>query len=107
MSTRSLIGVKQDNLYKYIYCHFDGYPKGIGKELKTYYNSKELAENLVDCGDLESIDDGVATLIEDGRRPRVCRIGQLPDQGQEYVYIWEDDKWSTYQYIRDTIVKED
>lgn len=106
MSTRSLIGIKQDNLYKYIYCHFDGYPEGIGKELKTYYNSEELANNLVDCGDLESIDDGVATLIEDGRRPRICRLDQIPDQGQEYVYIWENDKWSTYQYIKHTIIKE-
>lgn len=107
MSTRSLIGIKQGKLYKYIYCHFDGYPEGIGKELKTYYNSKKLAEDLINLGDLESIDDGVATLIEGGRRPRVSRLDQLPDLGQEFVYIWEDDKWSIYQYYKRRIVKED
>ena len=48
MSTRCLIGyldrepgVRDDVIFSY--CHFDGYPSGVGKTLVEYYNTPELA----------------------------------------------------------------
>ena len=48
MSTRCLIGyldrepgVRNDVIFSY--CHFDGYPSGVGKTLVEYYNTPELA----------------------------------------------------------------
>lgn len=56
MSTRSLIGVrKEDKSYDVIYCHFDGYPEGVGVTLLENYNTKELVEKLISNGDMSSI----------------------------------------------------
>ena len=36
------------------YHHWDGYPEWLGRILKTHYNSKELAAELIDGGDMSS-----------------------------------------------------
>jgi hypothetical protein len=56
MATRSTIGVEQeDGTIKAIYCHWDGYPEGVGAGLATYYNSKEQAEALISLGGFSSL----------------------------------------------------
>ena len=56
MSTRSRIGLKQANgQIKSIYCHWDGYPEGVGKTLKEHYNSPEKIEELLELGDISSL----------------------------------------------------
>lgn len=56
MSTNSIIAVKQDDdQYETIYCHWDGYPTGVGASLLESYNSLELANQLVAGGDISSI----------------------------------------------------
>lgn len=53
MSTRALIAKELKNgKYKTIYCHSDGYPKGVGKTLLTEYNTEEKLDALLDLGDL-------------------------------------------------------
>ena len=53
MSTRSRIGlVLPDGKVKSVYCHFDGYPEGVGKKLNQYYTNKEDIEALLELGDL-------------------------------------------------------
>ena len=37
-----------------LYHHWDGYPEWLGRILKTHYNSKELAAELIDGGDMSS-----------------------------------------------------
>ena len=44
--------------YIAIYCHWDGYLEGIGKELKDNYNTYEKALNLVLGGSISSIENG-------------------------------------------------
>lgn len=42
MATHSSITVKTSNgKFKTVYCHFDGYPEGVGKTLALHYNSQE------------------------------------------------------------------
>ena len=56
MSTRCRIGVLQDNgTIRSIYCHFDGYPKGVGRELLDNYTDIETINKLLDLGDISCL----------------------------------------------------
>lgn len=56
MSTRSTISIKKENgLYDMVYCHFDGYPDGVGSKLEKYYNTPELVNELISNGDMSSL----------------------------------------------------
>jgi len=53
MSTNAYIGVElSDHTIKYIYLHWDGYVKGAGFKLKSFYLSPEKVKELIDLGDL-------------------------------------------------------
>ena len=53
MATRSSIGVKLPNGHiKAIYCHWDGYPSGVGYTLKESYTTEEKINALIELGDL-------------------------------------------------------
>ncbi len=53
MATRSRIGIElSDGSVLSAYHHWDGYPEWLGRILKTHYNSKELASELIDGGDM-------------------------------------------------------
>jgi hypothetical protein len=55
MATRSRIGIElKDGSVLSAYHHWDGYPEWLGRILKTHYNSKELAADLIDGGDMSS-----------------------------------------------------
>lgn len=56
MSTRSVIAMKNpDQSVSGIYCHFDGYPRGVGETLLTCYNDEEKIKRLIALGDLSSL----------------------------------------------------
>lgn len=60
MSTRSAIGYKDtDGTVKAIYCHFDGYPNGVGKTLRKYYNSIDKAKELVSMGSISTLSNSI------------------------------------------------
>lgn len=51
MATRSSITIENlDGSRRSIYCHWDGYPTGVGKILYDYYNSTEKVNALIDLG---------------------------------------------------------
>ena len=55
MATRSRIGIQlADESVLSVYHHWDGYPEWLGRILRTHYNSKELATELIDGGDMSS-----------------------------------------------------
>jgi hypothetical protein len=56
MATRSTIGIKsEDGTVRAIYCHWDGYPEGVGAGLRQNYNSKEQAQALIALGSFSSL----------------------------------------------------
>ena len=58
MSTRSRIGMLMpDGKVKSIYCHWDGYPEGVGRKLQKYYTTPEKVEELLSLGDISSLGD--------------------------------------------------
>ncbi|EAW1173092.1 post-segregation killing protein PndC [Salmonella enterica subsp. enterica] len=57
MSTHSSITVKTtDGKFRTIYCHFDGYPSGVGKTLVEHYGTQEKAEALLTDGDISFLE---------------------------------------------------
>jgi hypothetical protein len=56
MSTNSTIAVQHtDGTIHQIYCHWDGYLEYNGSMLKQFYNTPELAKELVSLGNLSSL----------------------------------------------------
>jgi len=56
MATRSNIGIVNDNgSVTGIYCHWDGYPEHNGKLLLKHYNNSGIVNELMDLGDLSSL----------------------------------------------------
>ena len=53
MGTRARIGIQfDDKSVLSVYHHWDGYPSWLGRILNTHYNSRELASELIDGGDM-------------------------------------------------------
>jgi len=53
MSTRSRIGLMlEDGTIKHSYCHFDGYPNGVGNTLVENYFEVEKVKELLSFGDM-------------------------------------------------------
>lgn len=58
MSTRSAIAWYNPALKTgmSVYCHFDGYPAGVGRTLLDYYNDESRVKRLVSLGDLSYVE---------------------------------------------------
>lgn len=119
MSTRSRIGMVQpDGTVKSVYCHFDGYPSGVGITLLKNYTDPEKVKKLIDLGDLSVVGEEVEpaegqkhdfenpikgiTIAygrdrgEDGTEARVnkSREGYFTSDLEEYGYLFtEDNTW--------------
>jgi hypothetical protein len=53
MSTRCRIALEDELTGVYsIYCHYDGYPNGVGRILDRYYKDRNTVEKLIDLGDI-------------------------------------------------------
>ena len=105
MSTHAAIGIRlNDGRIKAIYCHFDGYVQHIGKMLTTHFNSMEKAVELVNEGELRSVDvdkDGNVELehfVEDFEKREIEYYDTMEDMlnafrnsDREFIYLWDDE----------------
>lgn len=55
MATTCRIGILKENKVESIYCHYDGYPAGVGVILKDNYKTKEKVEELIALGDIAEL----------------------------------------------------
>ena len=123
MSTHAALGIRlNDGRIKAIYCHFDGYPAGVGITLAGCYATQERVEALLELGSLSSL--GAKLAPEPGQhhsflspidnvtvayhRDRGEQIqpgylypdltayikGGQDDFAAEYLYLYEDGEWS-------------
>ena len=120
MSTRSYIGkLLGDGSITGIYCHFDGYPEGVGATLKEHYMDPVKVDALLALGSISSLgaEVGEKHEFEDRSRdwvtayhrdrgeafepPTVYRnIDELrrnafDDLGAEYAYVFVNGEWVT------------
>lgn len=120
MSTRSLIVTKTDNdSYKGIYVHFDGYPEHNGKILQKHYTDQEKINALIDLGNASILAPSIEkpeghsynTPVEghcifydrdrgeDGQEAfEKFSLKEVLnyDCGQDFVYIWDGSKWTVF-----------
>ena len=84
-------------LYLGIYCHLDGYPSGVGAELKEKFNTYEKALNLILLGSCSHI-IGEIKAYHNWRNEDleiVCKQGVFPEIGDsvDYEYVFENGEW--------------
>jgi hypothetical protein len=84
-------------LYLGIYCHFDGYPSGVGEELKTKFNTYEKALNLILLGACSSIITDIRAYHnwrnEDLEIKSVQGVYPTIGDGIDYMYVFENGEW--------------
>ena len=121
MATRGRIGIElSDGSVLSAYHHWDSYPEWLGRILKTHYNSKELAAELIDGGDMSTCwtnerwtgdrwgsypnkveEYGPQYYSQRGEDcpPRLdadlCEY-LLPDNSEEYAYVFRSGEWVCY-----------
>ena len=122
MATRSRIGIElKDGSILSAYHHWDGYPSWLGRILTTHYNSRELASELIDGGDMscawtnerwtgkdlapyvkeikETEEYGPQHYSQRGEDcpPRLDKdMDEFFSDGEEYSYIFRNGNWFAY-----------
>jgi hypothetical protein len=114
MATRGRIGIElSDGSVLSSYHHWDSYPEWLGRILKTHYNSRELAAELIDGGDMsccwtEERWDNETKAQEYGPQYYAQRGEDCPPrldanrydylaEGEEYAYLFtRNDEWVCY-----------
>jgi len=120
MATRSNIGiVNEDGSVTGIYVHWDGYTENVGKLLLKHYNNTGIVCELMDLGDLSSLNENL--YCEDNNHsfenpaPGVCvaygrdrgetgvesrvfnnisKFEKFADRtGADYQYLFNNGKW--------------
>lgn len=126
MSTRSFICKSlPNNTIVGVYCHYDGYPSGVGATLSTHYATDERVTALLslgsisqlhprlapDLGDTHTFDNPANNVTVAYHRDRGeameamssttfpsldVMVENVADQlGAEFVYIWNSNEWVT------------
>jgi hypothetical protein len=103
MATRSTIALNTTEGFMAIYCHWDGYPEGVGATLKSFYSTFEQAKALVEKGDLSSLGETLESsefYADKGEELKVETFKSDSDWlewanncGCEYAYLFKGDKW--------------
>lgn len=111
MATRSFISRfnPETEMYESIYCHWDGYPQGVGVTLRDNYSYGDSPAVLMKFGDISSLRDTLAETMAEAYKLRgdsdteakIFRfmsemIEYYRGMSCEYGYIWRDGKWTCY-----------
>ena len=103
MATRSRVGIElKDGSVLSSYHHWDGYPEWLGRILKTHYNSRDLASELIDGGDMSAAwgDENRAEYYSERGEDCPPRYDETREQflsdGEEFSYIFTSAGWVCY-----------
>jgi hypothetical protein len=106
MGTRSRIAAANaDGTFTSIYCHWDGYPSGVGQTLRDHYKDEAKVRELLNLGDLSSLEEEIGTCNAYGRDrgetgveaqtsadfQELCQATQ--DCGGEWLYVFKGGQW--------------
>lgn len=108
MSTRSFIGIQnENNTIDGIYCHFDGYPAGVGRVLKESYTDVCAVRELIAHGDISEClapDEMTNEIYYDfnaGKPSNFFSLRHFQNAatkcGAEWAYVFSGGQWKTYQ----------
>lgn len=86
MSTRSYIGyVTESGKVKYVYCHFDGYPSGVGSTLIKYYTDPKTIAKLISMGGISSLEAKIGR-----KHPFDSRNNDKPENEKQTTFYHRD-----------------
>ena len=116
MATRSRIAVElNDGTVKSVYCHWDGYPEGVGKDLLNKgFESADEVEEFLNEGSRSTVDEAYYDRYgksrgEERETPTVHKDADTyfkeAFDWEEYAYLYnKDGEWTVTHYsgsIRD------
>lgn len=82
------------------YCHWDGYPSGVGKSLKTEYKTVDAALALIARGDMSSLGTGYYADRGEKCPPMVSEslkaFLRACQSGEEYAYVLMGGAWYAF-----------
>ena len=123
MSTRSRVGIKEkDGTIRSVYIHHDGYVAYVGKILYESYRNPTKIEQLINLGDMSSINSEIETCRPYTQRGEDLNIAidtvksfdrNWASCGEEYVYLYTDGRWMTNSIYKekweslDSLIKDD
>ena len=103
MATRSYIALKQGEADSYdaVYCHFDGYPTGVGKTLKENYTDPKIVQLLLEGGSISTLHPNLEDVIfyHKWRGDPLVVQRKLPYEELKRI---ARDSWAEYMYIFDS-----
>lgn len=108
MATRGYFGIQTDNgSILSIYNHFDS--DDAGEILRTHYNSKQAATNLIAMGDCSKLRENLETSVfyKRDRNEAGCHPDSDPDlatylellEDVPYLYLFSEGSWKVYEKI--------
>lgn len=122
MATRSTIARKVGDTIQSIYCHWDGYPSGVGATLAEHYTTPEKIDALMELGDLSVLgaeigikknfdndtldgeclaygrDRGEIGAAAKVHKTYVDFINYRNDQGCDFGYFWNGANWEIIEF---------
>lgn len=111
MATRSYICMElPDHQMLGIYCHWDGYPTGVGACLAECYGARDKAEQLFQYGDMSNIGDTIDECEfysrdrgEQIHPARIVTEANIIDSWAEYAYLYSlDGNWYVKEAYKDS-----
>jgi len=94
------VEISRDTKYIGAYCHFDGYPSGVGAKLKNYFDTYERALNLILGGDMSSMPmSGLSYYVLRDDDQIVHQISEPCSvfDSCDYLYVFEEGRWIYYE----------
>lgn len=107
MGTRSRIAIEDGETGKVrsIYCHWDGYPEGVGKTLLEHYRDRAKVEELINLGSISVLGAEIGEkqdFDEPRDREKDWTLAYGRDRGETDVEAAEsDDAEATYAIAAD------
>lgn len=99
MSTAATIGVKYGGNVIYTRCNYDGYIDGVGAELLRKYNSTDSALELIEVGEIRSLNGGVEYYKDNAGYPletaySAFAAGNMKEFiASSYIYLYANGEW--------------
>lgn len=122
MATRSFIAKKVKGGVIGVYCHYDGYPTGVGAILKEHYTNSDKVDQLIALGALSYIAPEIGEKHDFNSPTKGWTLAYHRDRGEsfrslnfktvtgmksqvrdrccaEFAYVFDDKKgkWTTYK----------
>ncbi len=93
-----------DGSVRYIYCHFDGYPRHMVPTLTTHYATEDQVRDLIALGDLSFCGSPAETIAYHRDRGEDLHISEAPSADdpdmyvEEFAYLFRDGQWFMNTY---------